>query len=303
MPSTSRARSSNLSRHSSLRKGRIKQSKQVNDRIAMEGALCGTIESCKEEATVGLGGHFADDLRQGEILPDYELSLVLVARKLEAVRLRMEAADEEYCGVSTQRKELWEACEKVARKELNPKMVKLRRLIDLAFGKKEGRRIHRLEGKTLRKPRRVLGQARDMVNGLKACQRRSPKPRSPGFPVDCEAWLREVQPAYEKLAGMLQRQLPRQEAAETAACVLRDTAMEAFDVEYAKALRYVDGVFRLAGFASNRCDRLRPYGQRRKMSRWARAKREARARAKRLSQQAAHSVAKVSGWLGWRRAA
>ena len=59
-------------------------------------------------------------------------------------------------------------------------MVVLRRTIDALYGKEEGAWIHGLEGKTLRKPRRVLRQARDLVDTLETEQTRRPIASSTG---------------------------------------------------------------------------------------------------------------------------
>ncbi len=80
--------------------------------------------------------------------------------------------------------------------------------------------------------------------------------------------------------------------------------MKAFDVEYGEALRYVEGVFGLAGCGPRAIQHLRPVYQRRRMSRKAKEKREARARTRRqrAKQTVRSTVSSIAGWLARCRA-
>ncbi len=78
----------NIRRDPTLRKGPVKHSKRVLDRIKAAEALRGSVESFKDHAAAGFGERFAGELRDGEAVPDLSLALEL------AVRSVMTALDE-----------------------------------------------------------------------------------------------------------------------------------------------------------------------------------------------------------------
>ncbi|MCP3957497.1 MAG: hypothetical protein GY719_06560 [bacterium] len=285
------------------------RSKRVSDRSKDVYALCASIERRKAGAAAGMGSRFEGVLREGEVLPDHALSLDLAGRSLLAALDGLMAAEDRYCGGGVARGQHRGECERVAREELYPKVVDVRRTIDAAFGRKDGRWIHGLHGKTRRKARRQCNQVRRMVLALEARGRELPEPRVAGFAADRDVWLKLVKPPFEKLVAML-RELDRLEGAEVEAREQLEVAIGELDDEYLEVLRYAEALYALGDVSARSIWNLRSYVQRRRLRRHAHSKREARsARKARTPEKPGRPAARPAGsvvtvlaeWLGWRR--
>ncbi len=277
-----------------VRKGRIKKSARVLRRIKAAGQLRGSIKSAKARAAAGFRQRFSAELLEGEEVPDLTLALELAGRSVaRAIELLVEA-DNDYCGQSMRRKHLNQACTEVARWEVYPELVDVRRAIDIAFGREEGRRLHGMKGKTRRKPERLFPQLQGLVRELGSPLLELPKPKRPSSRVDIEGWLRQLEPGYLKLEAM-REQLKAEERREHKLREGRDYELECFDIIYGEALAFVRSVFRLGGLSDRETWHLLPDVQRRQLRGKARQEREARAEGQRDSTRSADDDEPAAG--------
>ncbi len=194
----------NVRRPPTVRKCRVERSKRVDDRIKAAGRLQGSIVKFKARAAAGFSLRFADELRDGETVPDQTLALELAGRTVMRAIEELTEADDVYCGQGTDRKKLNGACLDVARWEIYPELVDVRRAIDTTFGREEGQRLHGMQGKTGRKPGRLYPQLQHLVRTLEDPRLELPAPRRPEAVIDVEGWRSRLKPGYLKLTSMLE---------------------------------------------------------------------------------------------------
>ncbi len=264
-----------LRREPTLRKGPVKHSKRVLDRIKAARDLQGSIEAFKDPAAVGFGERFAGELRAGEVMPDLSVALELAVRSVWTALDELGDADDIYCRRAMARRRLEEACRDVSEHDVYPEVRDLRHNLESLFGRKAGRELHGMTGPTRRKPKRLLPQLQALVPRLKDPGRQLPPPRLAGTTVDRGAWVGQVEPGYKKLTRMLQ-ELTRREQAEQYQRQVRDIALKDFDEVYDEALAFVRSVFRLGGYGDKVIWNLLPNVERRRLKREARWEREAR---------------------------
>ncbi len=87
----------NVRREPSLRKGPVRHSKRVDDRIKAAGSLRGSVARLKHAAADGFGERFAGELRDGEVMPDQTLALELAVRSVMSALEELVDADDLYC--------------------------------------------------------------------------------------------------------------------------------------------------------------------------------------------------------------
>ncbi len=265
-----------------LRKGVARTSDRVRRRIKAAGMLRGAIESRKPQVADGFRRRFAAELRDGEEVPDQTLALELASRSVMRAVEELDLADKDYSGQCTRRQALNVACFSVAKEEVYPELVDVRRSIDAKFGQRNARFYHRIEGRTRRKPLALYPQLDRLVGLLKNPEQAMPKPVRPGVKVDRQGWLNRLEPGYLKLKAMLE-QLEEEEKQEKHRRDDRDWELESFDIVYSEALDFVRSVFCLAGIDEKVIWHLLPNIQRRRLRGKARQEREARAEGRRQS--------------------
>ncbi len=269
-------------------------SKMVLRRLDDTRALAGSIEVFKARVADGLGQRLAPGLAEGEVLPDFALSLDLVGRSVEREAERLRAAERGRIERGSECAAVRRRSVKVARREVYPRVVSVRRQIDAQLGKEDGRNVHRMVGKTLRKPRRLYGQLQVLMWALEE-DAELPPPLLAGYEKKREDWLREVEPGYRQLTELL-GELESLEMLEQAAKDEKQEAMQAFDAAYGEALRLLQASFAFAGLHDTLTGRLRSYFQHRLLIRRAREKRQARAEG-RIRQTLRSAASSVLGFL------
>ena len=273
-----------------VRKGPVKHSKRVIDRIKAARTLRGAIETFKHDAAAGFDERFADELHDGETMPDLAVALELTVRSVWTSLEELSDADHLYCRRAMERRRLEKARRDVSEHDVYPAVRDLRHNLESLFGKKDGRELHGMKGPTRRKPKRLLPQLQDLVPWLRDPQRELPAPRLAGTRVDRNAWVDQVEPGYKQLTRMT-RELEDREQAEQYQRQVRDIALEDFDEVYGEALTFVRSVFQLAGYGERVKWHLLPTVERRRLKREARWEREARDEGRRQG----------TGWTGERR--
>ncbi len=270
----------------------------VSDRIEDALVLEGAIHYFQNKIADGFGEWLSPVLRDGETLPDHAFSLELVGRRVMVAADRLETADREYGAAAVWRARQRDSCEHWARKGLNPLVVDARRQIDAMLGRVEASKVHFLEGKTRRAPEPLLRQVRRLVIGLgDYCG--EPRKLRNGTSVDLGDFLAEIEPAHDRLAALM-KELTELQGLELQARHRRKAQIKAFDTVYTQALHYVEAMFVLSD-VGGRVKKLRSYLQRRRLSRWARSKREAYAAAKMDSGQEPEKrsfAGRIAGWFG-----
>ncbi len=273
-------------------------SKAFIERSRDTAALRSSVDVYKARVAAGLGERLAPELAEGETMPDFGLSLELVARSVESALERLEVAETRYldqCQLFVMNRR---ESEKLARRQLHPRVVAVRRLIESQCGRKVGREVHGMTGRTLRKPGRLHSQMQHLVWALEAGRGELPPPLLESVASKREQWLREIQPGYQRLTGLIEEQA-RLRARENLAQVEKDAAIEEFDAAYGEGRRLLAANFSFAGLADKLTRWLRSQVHQRLLAREARRKREERAdgRVKQALRSAAESV---TGWIGRR---
>ena len=281
-------------------KGRFRYSKRVVKAAGATRALRASIEVYKDDVA-GVGERLAPGLAAGEVLPDHALSLQLVGRSVERQLERLRARERHYLETQTRCAATRRESDELARGEVYGKVKSVRQLIDAQFGKERGFEIHRMKGKTLRKPRRLHAQATFLVEALQYQGSPLPEPLLAGLKADRDDWLGMIEPGFERLGDLLDELLHR-ELEVVQAREERNKALEAFDAAHGEALRLVQATLAFAGCSPGMLKSLRSYVERRRLARLAREKRRARAGGRLQQARAALATAKTSllGWLGRR---
>ncbi len=271
-------------------------SKAFIERTRDTAALRSSVDVYKEKVATGLGQRLAPELAEGEVLPDFGLSLELLARSVESALERLRVAETEYLDRATDSAVTRRKSEKLARGELHPRVVAVRRLIESQCGRKEGRQIHGMKGRTLRKPGRLHDQMRHLAWALEAGRGELPAPLLESVASKREQWLGEIKPGYQRLTRLIEEQA-RLQARENLAQVEKDQAIEEFDAAYGEGRRLLAANFSFAGLADKLTRLLRSYVHRRLLAREAGRKREARAEG-RVRQSWRSAVTSVKDWIG-----
>ncbi|MEM7583563.1 MAG: hypothetical protein AAF560_09310 [Acidobacteriota bacterium] len=270
----------NLRRDPTLRKGPVQHSKRVRRRVKAADSLLSSIRTLKELAVEGFENKLAEELRDGEVMPDTTLALELVGRSVARARDALLQADRLYCRFGMRRTELEGACRHIAQ-ALYPEVVHVRRAVDSRFGRGGGRNVHFMEGHTRRRAKQLHPQLERLIFGLRHPQAWPPPVRS-GPPGEAEHWLKHLEPGFESLTRALD-DLATHELQEVTRRDDRDYELESFDLTFSEAIDFVRSVFRLAGCHEKVVWHLLSTGEQRRLKRKARQEREARAEGSRTT--------------------
>ncbi len=287
-----------------IKRKRTILAEMVTRRARDTAALLASIRIHKAQVAAALGERFTPALRQGETVPDLELTLELAGRSVELAFDRLDQLDDRHFLAKADRAHLARELAHVAKQELYPEAVAVRRQIDAAFGREAGSDLHTFTGKTPRTPARLQKHIERAVARLANPNRVLPPKTVAGEPVDREGWRRRLDGPLRALA-VVDDHLTRRKVELAALSGQRKQAMQHYDAVYAEAFRLVEAAFLMAGIGDRMVKSLRSYTERRRLARWARKKRAARdaapaavgegeAPARRPSLGA---VAAVSGWL------
>ena len=238
--------------------------------------LASSVKRYKEKMAAAVTERYTPRLRDGEAFPDYGLVLDLAVRDAQAALDELVELDDQVDDLAVDLDFLREDRDHVAKEVLHPRAVRVRGAIDLAFDRERGRSLHAMKGRTRRAVPHLEYQVRHALARLTDPDHELPPPRSRFSAVDREGWTRQLQGPYRRLLK-LREEISRQEAELNLLGVLRKRAMDAFDAAYGEAVPLVKSVFAIAGFGTQMIKNLKPYYQRRRMSKEARKKREARA--------------------------
>ncbi|MCP3963924.1 MAG: hypothetical protein GY719_39310 [bacterium] len=238
--------------------------------------LVASIRSYKGRVAEALRESLAPGLREGETLPDHEISLELIGRSVERAFDRLMKLDDEYDETKNQLTATRREVKRLVRKELYPQAVSVRRAIDSAFGKPRGALIHTFTGRTPRVPDRLTTHVQRALTRLRDPKRELPATRLPGELVDREGWIRRLDKPLRELVDA-KKLRGRLESEVESLHLWRQRTMNEFDTEFAEALAHVESTFRLAGLGDQLIKNLRPYYRRRRLRKRARQKRAARA--------------------------
>ncbi len=283
------------------KKGTVRYSKVYLQRVDDTRALRGSIAAFKPQVAEGFGDQLAPELAEGEALPDFGLSIELLGRSVTSALERLRVTEHQIFERERKVVAVRRRSEKLARSELYPRVVLVRRLIDTELGKKGGRRFHGMSGRTLRKARRLHYQLGHLMWSLETECESLPHLKDEGIDPKREAWLSKIQPGYRQLGELLE-ELADLEVLEQLARDDRNEALRKFDDAYAKARRFLEASFNLAGLNGKLSSKLRSYVHRRQLSKEARRKREARSES-RVKQTLRSAAASVTGWFSSRTAA
>ncbi len=143
-PTKSLARASGAKRR--RRRKRTELSEMVTRRAGETAALLAAVRVHKAEVGAGVRERFAPTLRDGEAMPDHELSLELAGRSVELAFERLDELDNRHRMAKGRRAEIAGEADRIAKEELYPVAVAARRRIDEAFGRRSGAELHTFTG-------------------------------------------------------------------------------------------------------------------------------------------------------------
>ncbi|MCP3964180.1 MAG: hypothetical protein GY719_40640 [bacterium] len=276
----------------------------VIHRIEDTKALLSSIDVLKASIEEKLAERFEPRLRPGETLPDYGLALDLAGRDVQAALDRLVDLDDELFLKTVEREGLQQSREEILKEEVYPRLVNVRGAIDRAYERRGARLIHRMEGRTPRKPTDIEHVVENLLRVLGDPDATMPLRKASAPRDQREEWLRLLAEPHE-LARSMGKEQKKCEGVIARLGIFRRRAMDDFDQVYAQILRYVKAKLVLTGESTESLRHLRPHYQRRKMARQARQKREARAetrsaaaepeRGKQVREAVRSTVAK---WLG-----
>ncbi len=261
------------------RRRQRKLSVMVIHRIKDAMALASSVEAHKARLAAALGEQYSPQLLPGEELPDYVLALELAVRHVQTALRELIRHDDAVDIASAKYEILRREQNLLVRDEAYPCTVHVRGLIDLTFGRSKGAWVHGMKGRTRRSASPLRLQLERMVALLTGPDLQLPPPKNPHGVVDLEGWIRQLQPLSRKLVALNGEVVRRRDHALPALIGEKNAAMEAFDAAYRNALRQVAAAFAGAGLPAKVLKNLKPYYQRRRLERQARAKRRARAAA------------------------
>ncbi len=271
--------------HARKRRKRTELSEMVTRRARDAAALVASIRVHKADVAAALGQRFAPTLQDGESVPDYELALELAGRSVQLAFDRLDELDDRHYVAKANSAHLAGAVDRLAKQELYPQAVDVRRQIDAAFGREVGSELHSFTGRTPRVAERLRQHVGRAVSRLGNPNRELPARQKTGGPVDrgghpeggqMEQWQRRLEEPLGLLVAAGE-ELSRQRVELSAVSGERQQAMQHFDAVYAESLRFVEAAYAMAGIRGQMLKSLRPGYWRRHVARWARAKRQARA--------------------------
>ncbi len=288
-------------KHPRTRAARTVLSEMVTRRARDTAALLASIRVHKRGAAAVLDQRFAPALRAGEALPDHALTLELTGRSVQLAFDRLDALDDRHFLTKANRAHLARELDRLGRQQLYPEAVAVRRQIDAAFGRQAGSDLHTFVGKTPRTPSRLQKHVERAVSRLGNPHRELPVKIVDGEPVDRQGWQRRLETPLRKLAAV-DVDLSRAKAELNSVSGRRQQAMEHFDAVYREAFRLVEATFLMAGISKKMTKSLRSTAERRRLARWAKKKRQARAasaagNAELQASRPARLVVAVSDWL------
>ncbi len=313
--STSSGRSSPSRTSGTIRRRKqpTKLSEMVTRRAREAAALATSIRVHKTEVAAGLSDWLAPALRDGQAVPDHELTLALAGRSVQLAFDRLDELDDRHDFKKAERAHQAREADRLAKQELYPHAVAVRRQIDAAYGRKAGSHLHTFTGRIPRTPIRLKQHVERAVSRLGDPNRpRPPRLQAASEPVDHESFKRRLEGPLRHLARA-EDNLSRLKAEVDAVAIDRDRAMRRFDAVYAEAFHLVEAAFKMAGLSDNIVKSLRSLRERRRLAHWARRKRQARANhqapapapirhaepppAEKLRRKSEGAVAAVSRWL------
>ncbi len=240
-------------------------------------SLVSSVEAYRGKLAAALGKRYAPRLLEGEALPDLILLLDLAVRDAQAALDRLIRLDNDADRVDTHLGLLRKDRDRLVREELHPRAVAVRGAIDLAFGRKLGALVHGMSGRTRRRPASLARQVRIAIHLLSDPSLEPPPPKkNPHASVDRAGWSRQLEPLYRQLVE-LEKEIGSHGAEHTALVVDRRNAMGDFDAAYGDALSLIATAFAIARFDLRAIRNLKSYDRRRRLSREAAKKRQARA--------------------------
>ncbi len=227
---------------------------------AME--LVTRIEAYKSRLAAALAERYAPRLRPGEELPDYGLALELAVRDVVEALRRMIEIDDRVDHAAVDLDLLRLDRDRLVADELYPAAVWVRGSIDLAFGRKRGRAVHLMSGRTRRNPPALARQLRLAIRRLTDVDCELPPPKSPRAVVDRDGWIRQLKPGYLELRK-LNHELGHGEHVVTALVINKRAEIKEFDLAYGDSLRFVQAGLKMARFDAKLIKNLKPYYRRR----------------------------------------
>lgn len=274
-------------------KKRPKFSEMVFQREEDAAALISAFEVYEKSIVEGLERRHRPLLREGEILPDYGLSLDLTAREVRGAIGLLVDLDQEHSAHKAELEGLRHARNELVKRELHPCAVTVRGSIDSLLGREAGSEFHGMRGKTPRKLPRLAVAVKGLAQSLEHVQADPPEAGRPGLGSVRELWLDLLRAARKQLAGNTQR-LRRAKARDEHLRLDKTTAMKEFDVVYSQALRKLEAMMIEARVDAGLIKSLRSRSQRRRMRKRARQKRAARAAAKAAAPAATESSSEAA---------
>lgn len=233
-------------------------SKQVTDREKSTRAVAAAASTHAAALAVGIKEQLAPLLQKGESMPDVELFVRLVGRRVEAVMAELMAADKaheaELADDSGPRDSRDEAAASV-----RATLVDLRAAIESAHGS-EGLRLLGLDGAVPEDPSVLATVADNVEKKLGNASVKLPAARRKGIKVDRDEFARELHAELPALHRAL-KDVAREEREAEATQAAKWTALAKNDRVFGRGATWLSATAALAG-QDEIATRVRPSGRR-----------------------------------------
>jgi hypothetical protein len=232
-------------------------SKQITDREKSARAVTAAAVQHASAIHEGLKGELATHLRQGETMPDVDLLIRLLGRKIEADMSTAVQADKAHDAELADDAAPREARD-TAYEKVREVLVDLRASVDAAYGP-AGLNALGLTGAVPVDPSVVATFAGSVLEALEDGARKLPKPRRAGIQVDRAAFAKDLAAELPALKKAL-KDVAREEREKETTKLTRDEAMATSDRTFSRAASLIEALAEGAGLEEVAA-RVKPSGR------------------------------------------
>ena len=216
----------------------------IRDRRKSSLSVESSVEIHGAEVASDLERSYADRLPEGETMPPFLDVMQFLQRLLATAREGLvDAAARHLTEIDGDRKA------RRQRDELNQRLeVKGRRIrdvLDRIFGDGAGLEIAGLDRRTAQEPVDLLAQTERILERLRTMDVEALRPELPGFAIDPESLIADLDPDYRELAEVV-RELNREDRRSDATLIAKNQAMEENDRIFRYCAVILAGIYGLA---------------------------------------------------------
>ncbi len=219
--------------------------KMVRNRRKSSLSVESSVEIHGEQVVAGLEKDFADRLQEGEAMPPFLMILLFLQRMLATAREGLVSVAARHLveidGDNKTRRRRDELS-----KRLEVKGRRIRDVLDRIFGEGAGLEIAGLDRRTAQEPVDMLAQTERIMERLRNVDVEAQQPELPGFVMDPESLIADLEPDYRELSEVVQ-DVNRENRRSDATLITKNKAMEENDLVFRYCASVLAGFYGLAG--------------------------------------------------------